>query len=122
MTFARRGFTAAGVYGLVVLLPLYFLEDRLGRDTPPPITHPEFFYGFAGVAIAWQLAFLVIGKNPVRYRPLMIPAVVEKLAFGVPALVLFAGGRVAPLTLCLGLVDLALGAIFFAARARTPVE
>ena len=51
MLFARRTFLVAGIYGLVVLLPMYFLEGRIGRDTPPPITHPEFFYGFLGVAI-----------------------------------------------------------------------
>ena len=58
--FARRVYTVAGIYGLIVMLPQYFLEDRIGRDTPPPITHPEHFYGFIGVVIAWQLAFLVI--------------------------------------------------------------
>jgi len=46
MTFARRVFTIAGIYGLLVVTPLYLLEDRIGRDQPPPITHPEFFYGF----------------------------------------------------------------------------
>lgn len=122
MRFAARAFTLAGIYGLVVLLPLYLLEDRLGRETPPPITHPEFFYGFAGVAIAWQLAFLVIGNDPVRHRPIMLPAIVEKLGYGVAVLVLFASGRVAAPTLGTGLVDLALAAIFLAARARTPAE
>ena len=60
---------------------MYFLEGRIGRDTPPPITHPEFFYGFLGVAVAWQAAFLVIARDPVRFRPLMVPAVLEKAAF-----------------------------------------
>jgi len=40
MTFARRLFLIAGIYGLIVLLPLYFLEEKTGRDYPPPITHP----------------------------------------------------------------------------------
>jgi hypothetical protein len=38
MKFARRIFLIAGVYGLVVLLPMYFLEEKNGRDFPPPIT------------------------------------------------------------------------------------
>ena len=29
--------------------------------------------------MAWQIASLVIARNPVRYRPLMIPGIVEKL-------------------------------------------
>ena len=36
------------------------MEARVGRDYPPAITHPEYFYGFLGVAAAWQVAFLVI--------------------------------------------------------------
>lgn len=52
MTFARRVFLIAGSYGLVVLLPQYFLESRTGRELPPPITHPEYYYGFLGVAVA----------------------------------------------------------------------
>jgi len=53
----ERVLTLAGIYGLVVLLPLYFLEHRLGQDQPPAITHPEFYCGFVGVATAWQVAF-----------------------------------------------------------------
>jgi hypothetical protein len=41
MTFAKRVFLIAGVYGVLVLAPQYFLEARIGRDFPPPITHPE---------------------------------------------------------------------------------
>src|SRR6186713_1645507 len=91
--FARRVFTGAGIYGLIVLVPQYFLAARIGADTPPPITHQEYFYGFIGVAVAWQFVFLLIGRDPERYRPLMIPAVLEKLAFGVPAIILYTQGR-----------------------------
>ena len=49
MKFARIVFLVAGIYGLLVVAPQYFLEARIGRDTPPAITHPEFFYGFVGV-------------------------------------------------------------------------
>src|SRR4051794_31524511 len=120
MVFARRPFLIAGVYGLLVLLPMYFLEGRIGRDTPPPVTHPEFFYGFLGVAVAWQAAFLVIARDPVRFRPLMLPAVLEKAGFGLPALVLWLGGRLAAPMLAAGLFDLALGVLFVVAYLRTP--
>ena len=53
---ARRIFRWAGIYGLIVLVPALFLEARVGIDAPPPITHPEYYYGFIGLAIAWQLA------------------------------------------------------------------
>jgi hypothetical protein len=51
------------IYWLVVLLPMYFLEGRIGLDSPPPITHPEYYYGFVGVAVAWQAALLVIARD-----------------------------------------------------------
>jgi hypothetical protein len=63
MIFARRLFLLAGIYGILVLAPQYFLEAKLGQDYPPPITHPEQFYGFIGVALAWQAAFLLISRT-----------------------------------------------------------
>src|SRR3954453_14606954 len=122
MVFARRTFRIAGVYGLLVLLPMYFLEGRIGRDTPPPITHPEFFYGFLGGAVAWQAAFLAIARDPVRFRPLMLPAVLEKASFGLPAIALWLGGRLAASMLAAGLIDLALGVLFTVAFLRTPAS
>jgi hypothetical protein len=120
MTFVRRLYFVAGVYGLLVLLPQYFLEERIGRDAPPPITHPEHFYGFLGVALAWQLLFLLIARDPVRYRLAMLPAVVEKYSFGLAVVVLFLQQRVGPPVLAAGLVDLVLGSLFIVAFRRTP--
>lgn len=123
MLFARRVFLIAGIYGLVVLVPQYFLEGRIGRDTPPPITHPEFFYGFIGVAAAWQVAFLIIARDPVRYRLMMIPSMLEKVSFGAAAIILFWQGRLAPAMLAGGLIDLVWAVLFILAwRATSPTE
>ena len=121
-SFARRVFLIAGVYGLIVLLPQYFMVERIGLDSPPPITHLEYFYGFVGIAVAWQLVFLLIARDPIRYRLLMIPAIVEKAAFGVPAVLLYLGGRLRAQMLAAGLIDLTLGVLFLLALARTPRE
>lgn len=118
--FARRVFTAAAVYGIIVLAPQYFMEERVGIDYPPAITHPEHFYGFIGLALVWQIAFLVIASDPVRYRPLMLVAVFEKLAWAVPCLVLYAQGRLAAVVLATGLVDLTLGVLFILSYQKTP--
>jgi hypothetical protein len=119
MLFARRVFLAAGVYGLAVLVPQYFLEGKTGRDHPPAITHPEFYYGFVGVALAWQAAFLIIARDPVRYRLMMLPSMLEKLTFGAAAVALFAAGRLATVMLLAGLADLAWLALFIAAYRST---
>ncbi len=111
----RWVFRIAGIYGLAVLLPQYLLEDRVGRDNPPAFTHPEYFYGFLGVAVSWQVAFLLIAQDPARYRPLMIPAILEKLTFGVAVAVLFALQRVSGALLAFGIIDLVWGLLFVVA-------
>ena len=119
MIFAKRVFRIAAIYGLIVLLPQYVLEDKTGRDFPPAITHPEYFYGFIGIAVAWQLVFLIISRDPVRYRPLMPVAVVEKIAFGFPAIALYLTGRLSTQMLGAGILDLILGVLFVMAYKRT---
>ena len=94
MRFARWVFMVAGVLGMVIMIPMYFFEERLGLDHPPAITHPEIYYGFVGVTLAWQLMFLVIAFDPIRYRLAMLPAIVEKVSFVIAILVLCVLGRV----------------------------
>ena len=119
MKFARRAFLRAGIYGLIVLLPLYFLEVKTGTDYPPAITHPEYYYGFIGVGVAWQLVFLMIAGDPIRYRPIMLAAIVEKASFGLPAIWLFLTGRLHVQMLLAGLIDMSLGVLFIMAYMRT---
>src|SRR5438552_4010753 len=78
MRFARVVFGIAGIWGILILTPLYFMFDVIGRQDPPAITHPGFYYGFVGVGLAWQFAFLVIAQDPVRFRIMMLPSVLEK--------------------------------------------
>lgn len=117
--FARRVFRLAAIYGVLVLVPQYFLEERIGRDAPPAITHPEYFYGFIGIALAWQLVFFIIARDPVRYRPLMLAALVEKGSFGFAAIALYLSDRLSAQMLGAGLIDLMLGALFVIAYVRT---
>jgi hypothetical protein len=117
--FAKRVFTVAGIYGLTVLLPQYFLENTIGRTEPPAITHPEYFYGFIGVAVAWQVAFLIIAQDPGRYRPLMIPSIIEKATFGFAAIALFLLGRLSVQMFGAAVIDMTLGIFFVISYIRT---
>lgn len=119
MKFARRVFLIAGIYGLIVLLPMYFLAEKTGRDYPPVITHPEYYYGFVGVAVAWQIVFLILSTDPVRYRPMMLPAIVEKASFGIAVVVLYLQQRVSTFTLGAALVDSTFGVLFALAYIKT---
>ena len=120
MRFAAIVFIAAGVWGVVVLTPLYFLVDLAGRQYVPPTAYPQFFYGFLSVAMAWQIAFLVIGSNPVRFRPLMIPSIVEKFGHVAGVAVLHAQARISVADAMAAGPDLLLGVLFIAAFAKTP--
>ena len=121
MTFARRTFLVAAVYGFLALLPQYLLETPVGAGMPGGgmLARPEHFYGFVGVALAWQVLFVLIARDPVRLRMAMLPAILEKVAFGVPALALFSAGRVDTLVAAAGTIDLLLAAAFWIAYWRT---
>jgi hypothetical protein len=120
MKFAKIVFVIAGIWGVLILTPLYFMFGTISRQDPPPLTHPAFYYGFVGLGLAWQLAFLVIAKNPVRFRPMMLPSIVEKFAYGIALLVLHLEGRLHASDLAFGVVDLLLGFLFLIAFLRTP--
>ena len=119
MRFAKIVFIVAGVWGVLLLLPLYFIYDLIGQQDPPPITHPGFYYGFAGVALAWQFAFFIIARDPVRLRPMMLPSIAEKVAYGGAAVVLYAQSRIHGQDLVFGIADLLFAALFFMAWQRT---
>ena len=119
MKFARVVFLVAGIYGLLVLVPQFFLEARIGRDAPPPITHPEFFYGFLCVAVAWQVLFLVLSRDPARYRPMMIPAMLEKIGFPIAVVILYLQGRLDPTIFAPAGADLVLFVLFFFSYRKT---
>ena len=112
MSWIKRLFYFAGIYGLLVILPQYFFEHRVGRDYPPAITHAEYFYGFLGIAAAWQVVFLIIATDPARYRLMIIPSVIEKFSFTGAIAVLFAQGRVPAIICAFATIDFVLGVLF----------
>ena len=119
MKFARVVFTGAGIWGLIILTPLFFLFDLVGRSYPPAITHPDFYFGFIGVSLAWQLGFLVIGMDPARFRPMMIPAICEKAFYVISLVALYERGRIELGQMLVGVPDLILGLLFIGAFYRT---
>lgn len=119
MKFAKIVFWIAGIWGVLVLTPLFFMFNVISRQDPPAITHPGFYYGFAGVALAWQIAFLFIATDPVRLRPMMIPSILEKVAYSATVLILFLQGRMHPQDLFLFGADFLLAILFLVAFFKT---
>jgi hypothetical protein len=121
MRFAKWVFLLAGASGVLMILPLYW-EERFFQDFPPAINRPEFYYGFVGVTLAWQVMFLVIASNPVRYRLAMLPAMLEKVGFAAAVPLLYAANRVAAMWLGFAAMDATWLVLFVIAFVRTPKE
>jgi hypothetical protein len=122
MRFAKWVFLLAGVSGILVVLPPYFMERQTGVDFPPPINHPEYYYGFFGLTLAWQFLFLVIASDPVRYRLAMLPAMIEKASFAIAIPLLFAADRVPELWLGFASMDGTWMVLFAVAYVCTSKE
>jgi hypothetical protein len=122
MKFAKTVFRVAAIWGVLVITPLYFMFDLIGRQDPPPITHPAFFYGFVGLALAWQIAFFFIASDPIRYRPLMIPSMFEKFSYAAAVIILVRQSRTSRSDLAFAGTDLLLGVFFVIAYLKTPTR
>jgi hypothetical protein len=121
MKFARFVFFLAGVWGITVLTPLFFLVDVTGKPYPAPRDYPHFYYGFLAVALAWQIAFFVIGSNPIRYRLVMIPAFIEKAGYVITTAVLFSRDRISAADANTAIPDSLLLVLFVVAFIKTTV-
>ena len=80
MKFARIVFYTAGGIGLLAIIPMYLREGTY-----------VYYASLAGLA-AWQPAFLVIGRDPARYRPIMLPAMIEKFGWVITLLIFYLRG------------------------------
>lgn len=109
--FPSRMFRWAAIYGVIVLAPMYLL--------PLPQQGAETVLGFIGLALVFQWVIWIIGGDPVKYRALMLPAVAEKLVFGVPVVTLYLMGRTPGLPATFGAIDILLGIGFFIAWRQT---
>jgi len=119
MKFAKVVFWCAGAFGVLLLTPVYFMFDLVGRLDPPPITHPQFYYGFAGVALAWQFVYVAIATDPARFRPMMILAALAKVSYVATLVVLYSQERISPMQAATGVPDALLAVLFVAAFLKT---
>jgi hypothetical protein len=119
--FASRSFALAGIYGTALLLPRLSVwgERRSDKDWAPIGSSPVYYFGFVSGALTWQLGFLVMARDPVRYRALMPVAVLEKLVFAGSCAMLAWQGRLQPTMKIAAVIDASLGALFVAAYVLT---
>lgn len=119
MTFAKWVFTIGGLFGLLMITPLFFLEAQMAALSGAPLSQPENYYGFVGVIFAWQLVYLLIGRDPARYRPIMLLGALGKVIFVTATWTLAVQGRTAIATAYIASSDLLLAVLFVVAWFRT---
>jgi hypothetical protein len=122
MKFARIVFLIAGIWGFLIVTPLYFLFDYIGRSYPPAVTHPDVYYGFVGVTLVWQVAFLIIATNPIRLRPIMVAAILEKVVYVTTLALLYLRGQLPLAQFAVTVPDFTLAMLFVAAFVKTPEQ
>jgi hypothetical protein len=71
------------------------------------------------VGLVWQAAFFVIGSDPARFRPMMVPAMLEKFGYVLTLVVLYLQKRIGPVEVLPAIPDGLLGVLFVWAFART---
>ena len=106
-------FRGAALYGAVALGLSVAAQAASGNARLEPLA-------FAFTALAFQIVFWIVGGDPVRFRPIMLAGVAEKLAFGAPALWLASRGVAPVAVMPFALIDLVLGAGFLIAWRATP--
>lgn len=115
MRFARWVFRVAGIYGIVVVAPMFFLESQMA----PGAVHPVFFYAWVSLDLMWQILFLVLSIDPIRYRPMMLVSVLEKASAVIVIPWLYVAGRVGGMWLGAAAADLVFAALFIASHRAT---
>jgi len=116
MKLAKWIFLIAGILGLLSTIPLTFAEKMMG------VKQPEFYYGFVFLNICWQILYLFLSSDPVRYRPMMIPAFLAKASGTVVLIWLYLQGRVSGQWLAIGAVDGVFAILFLVAFLATRSE
>lgn len=113
MNFAKWIFRVAGAFGLLVTIPLVFGESMM------TVRQPEFYYGFVFLNICWQIVYLVMSSDPVRFRPMMLPAVLAKASGAAALLWLFLQDRISGQWVAAATVDTAFAVLFLVAFGAT---
>jgi len=109
MKFAKIVFGIAGALGLFASAGLYFQPGSY------------VYYGLIAVVLSWQVVFFLIAWDPQRYRPMMIPAMLEKLIWVATLAYLHLRGQVTASQLAWGVIPHGLlGVLFVFAYLMTP--
>ena len=73
-------------------------------------------------ALAFQFVFVVIATDPLRYRSMIVAAILEKASYAVAVAVLVNQGRMSGGPVFGGVMDLVLGVLFVVSYVALTLE
>src|SRR5436853_531014 len=106
----------------VLVNPLVYASEGLRATMIPQFPHLPLLAVFVGVALVWQVVFIIVATDPVRYRPLMIPSILEKVSWSTAVIVLVMQQRMHQSDLVFAGTDLLLGVLFVITWFKTSVS
>ena len=75
MKLARWIFLVAGILGLLMVAPVAFTLVAGGKTILPDAANLGLFiYVMVLQHICWQILFIILAREPIRYRPMMLLA------------------------------------------------
>ena len=119
MKFARWTFGLAAAWGFLILGAFYFNEANPALVPAPFPNHPDYYFGFLGVGLAWQAAFVIVALDPVKYRLFMLPALFEKFSYVLTLSVLFLVHQLSGQMLGAAVLDGTFGLLFLVSFLKT---
>jgi hypothetical protein len=122
MRFAKWVFLLAGVSGVLLVAPAYFLEGPSEQIDPPRVNRSEYYYSLVGSVLAWQVGYLLIASDPIRFRPVMLLGSLGKASVAIAVAILYVNGKASLLWAGLASMDATWVILFLIAYRRTARE
>jgi hypothetical protein len=114
MKLAKWIFLIAGIFGLITTIPLVFAEKMMS------VQQPEFYYGFVFLDICLQVVYIIISTSPIRFRPMMIPAILAKASGTIALTWLYFTDQVSLQWITIGAIDGVFAILFLIGYFSTP--
>jgi len=114
MKLAKWIFLIAGIFGLITTIPLVFAEKMMS------VQQPEFYYGFVFLDICLQVVYIIISTSPIRFRPMMIPAILAKASGTIALTWLYFTDQVSLQWITIGAIDGVFAILFLIVFFSTP--
>ncbi len=115
--FYKKFFLFAGIYNLCISLPIWIFgivdtvtaSELFGMGVPPTLI---FFTAMMWFVFAFGIGYIIVSRNIKQNHGVVLIGAMEKIAFFIDAVAVFAMAEVAATVVVLGTVDLIFGILF----------